>query len=158
MDGELIVERINGSESIIKKERVEGLDEIERKAIEAFQRPGSIHRGGEIIQAGINTATGTDNAGRKTLNAMADYVAKTADYTIQETDNIIDCTANTFTISLPALSSVDTGRRYEVVNSGTGVITIDPNGTETVDGCATSDLYSGDVYTLAAFPTQWKVI
>ena len=61
------------------------------------------------------------------------YVAKTGNYTVQTGDYIIDCTTNTFTITLPTAVGIQ-GKRYYVKNSGTGVITIACNGAETIDG------------------------
>ena len=60
------------------------------------------------------------------------YVAKTANYTIRSTDYVIDCTTNTFTVTLPTAVGIQ-GKRYYVKNSGTGVITIACNGSETID-------------------------
>jgi hypothetical protein len=51
------------------------------------------------------------------------YVAKTANYTLTISDYLVDCTANSFTITLPTAVSI-TGRVYEIVNSGAGTITI----------------------------------
>ena len=61
---------------------------------------------------------------------------KTAAYTVVSGDlgAIINCTANTFTVSLDPAATLGAGFNCWIWNTGTGVITIDPNGTETVDG------------------------
>lgn len=58
------------------------------------------------------------------------YVAKTANYTILTTDYLIDCTANTFTVTLPTAASVS-GKIYEITNSGAGTITIATTSSQT---------------------------
>jgi hypothetical protein len=58
------------------------------------------------------------------------YVAKTSSYTITTTDYLIDCTANTFTVTLPTAASVS-GKIYEITNSGAGTITIATTSSQT---------------------------
>lgn len=59
-----------------------------------------------------------------------------AAYIVQPNDNgaIINCTSGTFTVALTAAATLGAGFNCWVWNTGTGVITIDSNGTETVDG------------------------
>ena len=61
---------------------------------------------------------------------------KTGAYTVVAGDlgTIINCTSGTFTVSLTAAATLGSGFNCWVWNTGTGVITINPNGTETVDG------------------------
>jgi hypothetical protein len=61
---------------------------------------------------------------------------KTGAYTVVAGDlgTIINCTSGTFTISLTAAATLGSGFNCWVWNTGTGVITINPAGTETVDG------------------------
>ncbi len=70
------------------------------------------------------------------------YVAKTADYTATASDHTIDCTANTFTVTLPAAAGC-TGRIYNIKNSGTGTITVDGNASELIDGSLTITIPPG---------------
>jgi hypothetical protein len=58
------------------------------------------------------------------------YAAKTANYTLTISDYLVDCTANSFTITLPTAVSI-TGRVYEIVNSGAGTITIATTSSQT---------------------------
>jgi len=61
---------------------------------------------------------------------------KTGAYTVVAGDlgTIINCTSGTFTVSLTAAATLGSGFNCWVWNTGTGVITINPDGTETVDG------------------------
>lgn len=67
------------------------------------------------------------------------YAAKTASYTVVASDYFIDVTANTVTITLPTAVGI-TGKVYVIENSGAGTVTVDPDGSETLDGSATLDL------------------
>jgi hypothetical protein len=84
------------------------------------------------------------------------YVAKTGAYTITADDYCIDCTSGTFTVTLlPAVQ----GRIYVIKNSGTGTITIDGDGSETIDDTTTKTLstqYSS--YTLMGKSGGWIII
>lgn len=86
------------------------------------------------------------------------YVAKTANYTATSSDTIIDCTTNTFTITLPTAVGI-TGKMYIVKNSGTGVITIATTSSQTIDGATTYDL--GTQYmslTVVSNNANWIVV
>jgi hypothetical protein len=63
----------------------------------------------------------------------SNYVAKTATYAIAASDFVINCTANTFTVTLPTAVGV-AGKQYCVKNTGTGVITIATTSAQTIDG------------------------
>ena len=86
--------------------------------------------------ATITTSTGAVVVSAMTGGTTLNYVAKTATYTAIATDYVINCTSGTFTVSLPTAISI-TGRVYVVKNSGTGTITVDPNGSQTIDGALT---------------------
>ena len=58
------------------------------------------------------------------------YVAKTANYTATISDFTIECTANTFTVTLPTAVGI-AGRIYYIVNSGAGTITIGTTSSQT---------------------------
>lgn len=63
------------------------------------------------------------------------YVAKTANYTLTDSDFTVECTANSFTITLPTAVGV-AGRPYCIKNSGSGTITINTTSAQTVDNNA----------------------
>ncbi len=41
------------------------------------------------------------------------------------------------TVNLPSVASVQPGRRFTVINTATGAVTLDPAGSETINGAAT---------------------
>lgn len=51
---------------------------------------------------------------------------------------IINCTSGTFTIALTAAATLGNGFNCWIWNTGDGTITIDPNGSETIDGTETT--------------------
>lgn len=73
-------------------------------------------------------------------------VTKTSTYTATENDYTIVCDG-TFTLNLPTVSGTATGRVYVIKDVGTGVITIDPNGSEMIDG-----------FTTLVMNTQWSTV
>lgn len=68
---------------------------------------------------------------------------KTSDYTATTTDEgkIISCT-NTITVTAPVASTAGSGFVFGVINTGSGVVTIDGNASETINGKTTVDLRS----------------
>jgi hypothetical protein len=105
------------------------------------------------LSEAANTADGINASAFITVK----YRGITALRTIDATDYLINCTANTFTVTLPTAASVG-GRTYVVKNSGTGVITIACNGAETIDGIATHTLAQYDSLTLVSNGTNWIII
>lgn len=58
--------------------------------------------------------------------------------TLTNTDSIVVYTAGTAkTCNLPAVASIQPGRRYVVINTAAGAVTVDPAGAETINGAAT---------------------
>lgn len=58
--------------------------------------------------------------------------------TLLQTDSIVVYTNTAAkTCNLPSVASVPPGRRYVVVNTATGAVTVDPAGAETINGAAT---------------------
>lgn len=84
------------------------------------------------------------------------YVAKTANYTITVNDYHINCTSNTFTITLETAVGCE-GRTHIVVNSGTGVITLATTSSQTISGNAsgTLTLNQWDNYSLVSDGANW---
>lgn len=82
---------------------------------------------------------------------------RTAAYTVVASDagKAINCTANTFTVSLTAAATLGSGFACFVWNTGTGVITIDPSGAETIDGVATLTLRQGEGTQIVCDGTNW---
>ena len=101
-------------------------------------------------------ATALDTVGA----ALSGYAAKTAAYTTVQADkgNLIDCTTGTWTLSLHAVATAGNGYVLAARNSGTGVITIDPNATETIDGNLTITLNPGENCLLYCTGAAWLSI
>jgi hypothetical protein len=87
------------------------------------------------------------------------YAAKTANYTLTALDFTVDCTANSFTLTLPTAVG-KTGKIYNLKNSGTGVITINTTSSQTIDGAAsgTITLNQYDSITVQSTNANWIII
>jgi hypothetical protein len=83
---------------------------------------------------------------------------KTGAYTVVAGDlgTIINCTSGTFTVSLTAAATLGSGFNCWVWNTGTGVITIDPNGAETIDGNSTITLRKGEGMQIVCNGANWE--
>ena len=65
---------------------------------------------------------------------ISEITTKTGDYTADTDDDMILCNAAALTITLPAVSG-NKGQTYYIKNiHATGVVTIDADGSETIDG------------------------
>ena len=85
------------------------------------------------------------------------YRAITALTTLDADDYQIECTANSFTITLPTAVGAE-GRTYSIKNSGTGTITIDGAGTETIDGELTQTITQWDNIVIQSNNVGWTII
>lgn len=86
------------------------------------------------------------------------YINATSNYTIKQTDFFIDCTGGSFTVSLPTAAAIS-GKQFSIKNSGTGAITIDANGSETIDGMLNFILSTQyEAILVASDGANWKVI
>ena len=86
---------------------------------------------------------------------------KTAAYTVVAGDlgTIINCTANTFTVSLTAAATLGSGFNCWIWNTSataSHAITIDPNGAETIDGRTTLILRRGEGMQIVCDGTNWQ--
>lgn len=90
--------------------------------------------GSTAVGNGSNTTTiGTTSTVGTYLPAgglfMA-YAAKTGTYSITTSDYLINCTSGTFTATLPTAVGL-TGRSFQIINSGSGTITIGTTSSQT---------------------------
>ena len=76
---------------------------------------------------------------------------------VTSTDDVVNCTENTFTLTLPTASGIQ-GRVYDIKNSGNGVVTLATTGSETIDGVATQDISTQDNLTPMSDGTNWILI
>jgi len=92
-------------------------------------------------------------------------VTKTASYTLTATDNVVLFNASSnLTCFLPTLLSsygYSTGQIYTIkkIDSGSNTITIDANGTETIEGSLTFILRNqNESVTIQNIGSEWKII
>jgi len=84
----------------------------------------------------------------------------TANQTLDADDDMVICTTNAFTVTLPTAASI-TGKVYDIKNSAanTGnLITVDGNGTETIDGSLTYSVVAGNSLKIVSDGTNWHII
>lgn len=104
---------------------------------------------------------GTQTSALVALGAILNgVIEKTEAYTVVAGDrgDLIDCTSGTFTLTLTAAATLGAGFAFAVRNSGTGVVTIDPNGTELIDGATTLALAGGESCFCVCTGTGWKTV
>lgn len=99
--------------------------------------------------------TGAGGGGAVTISG------KTGAYTVVAGDlgTVINCTANTFTVSLTAAATLGSGFHcwvWNTSNTSSHVITIDPNGSETIDGATTLLLRRGEGCQIVCDGSNWQ--
>jgi hypothetical protein len=77
--------------------------------------------------------------------------------TLAATDKgYIICNKGTaMTVNLPTITG-NKGLEYSICNIGTGTVTIEPNGAETIVGAANLDLYTDESISIFASETEWR--
>lgn len=91
------------------------------------------------------------------VSVVFPYIEKDANYTLTALNHTINCIANSFTITLPTAVGI-VGKVYNIKNSGSGIITVDGNSTETIDGDLTIDLVGSETLTLQSTGANWIII
>jgi len=101
--------------------------------------------------------TGTTGTTRKVISDYS-YRAISALRTLDGSDELVNITANTFTVTLP--TAVAYTKQYIIKNSGTGVITIATTSAQTIDGFASGviTLNQYDSITLRSDGSNWIII
>lgn len=98
----------------------------------------------DIVLSGIQGIQGIQGiAGATTLF----YSGRTSNTQITNTDAgyLIDITSGTFTQTFAAAATLGSGFYCYIRNSGTGDITLDPDGAETIDGLTSYVMYPSEV-------------
>jgi hypothetical protein len=90
--------------------------------------------------------------------ASTNYAAKSTTYTAVAGDKgyLFGCTS-TWTLSLTAASTLGNGWFLYLQNLGTGVITVDPNSSETIGGVATAAFRPGDIWLIVCDGTNFQL-
>ena len=104
----------------------------------------------------IIVADSAEVTGVKWAVVGGDYQIKTGAYTAIPTDDIIEC-SGTFTVTLYTAVG-NTNKRITIKNAGTGLITEEGDGTETLEDELTQALPSGDSHTWVSNGTNWLII
>lgn len=117
---------------------------------------GKLYQNANGLRVGDSSTPGSrlDVAG----SFGAAYVAKTANYTATMADFTIDCTANSFTVTLPSAVGIP-GRIYNIKNSGTiTTITLATTSSQTIDGSLTQTINGLECFTVQSNGANWIVI
>lgn len=112
-------------------------------------------------QAEVNTGTLTNAIVVPETLALARRAtrAQSTAYTVVAADNGRTILATgTWVLGALAAATLGTGFRFSVRNAGSGTITFDPNGAETVDGSATFPLSPGSAATFETDGVSWVSI
>jgi len=112
------------------------------------------------IGSGLSLSAGTLSASGGGGGALT-ISNKTAAYTVVAGDlgTIINCTANTFTVSLTDAATLGSGFNCWIWNTSTtatNAITIDPSGAQTIDGKSTIILRRGEGTQIVCDGTNWQ--
>lgn len=88
----------------------------------------------------------------------ADHLEKTevtGTYTIKQYDQMIIC-SGTFTLTPPP-AALSSGKVYSIKNKGTGTITLDGSGSETIDDETTQSIGPYDCLEIYSDGSEWHV-
>lgn len=87
------------------------------------------------------------------------YAAKTANYTVLGADisTVIDCTANSFTLTLTAPATLGASWTFYPKNTGTGIVAITPASGQ-IDGRSTINLYPGEAFLVECDGSNFRTV
>lgn len=73
---------------------------------------------------------------------------------------LADCSSSAFTLNLPDATTSEEKVYYikRTDHTASNVLTIDPNGSQTIDGDTTFDLRRGEAITLISDGSNWQVL
>lgn len=109
---------------------------------------------------GILGSAGTQAAALSMLGSLGGSVqTRSTDYTVTASDRgrVINCTGS-WTLTLTSAATLGSGFMLAVVNSGTGSITVDPAGSETIAGKLSLNFGVGSSAILVSDGIAWQVI
>jgi hypothetical protein len=148
----------SGSTNLAATNVEAALDELdaEKAAAAAATAAGTSYAGGTGMSA--TTVEGAiDELADEKENVLRSISTQTTAYTIGATDSVVLCNG-TFTVTLPTAVG-RTGKTYEIKNIGTGTVTVDGNGSQTIDGALTFVLDAQyEAITIISDGSNWWVI
>ena len=84
------------------------------------------------------------------------YTTQTTTYTILSSDSVVYCNG-TFTATLPSAVGLG-GKVLWVKNIGTGIVTLDADGTETVDESLSATIGAKEALTVSSDGVEWWIL
>lgn len=84
------------------------------------------------------------------------YRSTDAETTLDANDYQLECTANSFDVHLPTAVGI-IGKVYGIKNTGTGIITVDCVGAETIDGETEQEVNQWDNLLVMSNGTNWII-
>ena len=89
--------------------------------------------------------------------ALRTFVQVSATYTVLITDYTVECTANSFTVTLPTAVGIE-GKVFNIANSGAGIITLEGDGSETIQGDLNQTIYKDESFQVQSNGTNYIII
>lgn len=105
-----------------------------------------------LLELGI-TGSGGDSLSGGDLA----YREVSAETTLTNIDYTVDCTSNTFTVTLPSASDSE-GKMYNIKNSGDGIITVATTSSQTIDGESSQLLYPDSNLQIQSTGLNWIIL
>lgn len=130
-------------------------------ASDTYSFPRAVSFSQAITYGGVTLNNAVSGSGNMVLSSKT-IQNKTGAYTVVAGDagSIINCTSGTFTLSLTSAATLGAGFVFDVLNTSTtttDVVTIDPNGSETIDNSSTLALRRGDGLQIVSDGANWLV-
>ena len=79
-----------------------------------------------------------------------------SNYTIGADDYLVEITANTVQIDLPTAVGIE-GKIYQIKNSGNGIVTVQADGSELIDGSSSETLGQNQSLQVISNGTGWVI-
>ena len=86
------------------------------------------------------------------------YGLQTGDYTVLATDYLIHYTSGSHTVTMIDATTIEAGQGFTIKNSGTGTITVDGFGSQTIDGDLTKLLAQYDGMNIMSDGANWIIV
>lgn len=107
----------------------------------------------------VYTVRSNDNS----VTTALPVTSTSVNQSVSATDDIgreisFDTTASDLTVTLPSVTSAGNGYHVLLRNVGTGILTVDPEGSETIDGDLTVELTTDEVRWIRCDGVSWRSI